>query len=205
MRRGGWWGCRGGAGARGHPSPGRWFDEGAPTRRRPSPHNLCSFKKELKKRRLTPADYTGDVDGLPSLDLAPSTQRGAPAALGDRVTVHWDSLYRGIDVASSRAARLLGGNRTVAEPLDFTVGGPVTALARAAVAESSGGLFSGMGGPQPPPALSTAVLGMRAGDKRALLIPPERGYGDRGLGEMPGGATFELRVEVLAVEPGGKE
>ena len=29
--------------------------------------------------------------------------------------VHFDCLYKGIDVASSRSARLLGGNRTVAE------------------------------------------------------------------------------------------
>ena len=29
--------------------------------------------------------------------------------------VHFDCLYKGIDVASSRSARLLGGNRTIAE------------------------------------------------------------------------------------------
>lgn len=29
--------------------------------------------------------------------------------------VHFDTIYKGIDVASSRSARLLGGNRTLAE------------------------------------------------------------------------------------------
>ncbi len=32
--------------------------------------------------------------------------------------VHYDCIYRGIDVVSSRSARLLGGNRTIAEVND---------------------------------------------------------------------------------------
>ena len=31
------------------------------------------------------------------------------------MTVHFDCMYKGIDVVSTRSARLLGGNRTVAE------------------------------------------------------------------------------------------
>ena len=31
------------------------------------------------------------------------------------MTVHYDCKYRGIDVVSSRSARMLGGNRSVAE------------------------------------------------------------------------------------------
>lgn len=37
--------------------------------------------------------------------------------------VHYDCLYRGLDVVSSRSARLLGGNRTIAE-----VSGTVAAI-----------------------------------------------------------------------------
>lgn len=122
------------------------------------------------------------------------------------MTVHFDVLYRGLDVASSRSARLLGANRTIAEPYSFVAGGPVGALAprRPSGEGGGGGLFSGAGGPEPPPALSTAVLGMRAGGVRSALVPPEKGYGQKGLGEIPAGASFELRVEVLDVKKKGK-
>lgn len=46
-------------------------------------------------------------------DLAEGS--GAQAADGSRVVVHFECRYRGLSVVSSRAARTLGGNRTVAE------------------------------------------------------------------------------------------
>ena len=77
----------------------------------------------------------------------------------------------------------------------------MTALAAKKAGESGGGgLYSGAGGPEPPPALSTAVVGMKVGDVRSALVPPEKGYGEKGLGEIPPGASFELRVEVLEIK-----
>ncbi len=111
--------------------------------------------------------YTPDpAGGFSFLDTTPG-RAGPPIAAGDTVTVHFDSLFRGIDVASSRSARLLGGNRTIAEPFVFVAGAPVdaTSRAKAPVGDSAGGLFSGASGPEPPPALSTAVIGMRSGGK----------------------------------------
>lgn len=177
-----------------------WWDgsHASPSRFHPS-----SFKKELnKKRYLKPADFAdAPVDDLPTLELEQGAGSRA-AARGDTVTVHFDVLYRGIDVASTRSARLLGANRSLPEPFTFKVGGPVTAAAaKAAGVEGGGGLFTGASGPTPPAALSTAVLGMRVGGKRALLVPPARGYGEgKGIGEAPPGADVELRVEVLAIE-----
>ena len=162
-----------------------------------------SFKKELNKKRfLKPADYTdAPVDGLSTLELEAGSG-GRVIARGDAITCHFDVLYRGIDVASTRSARLLGANRSLPEPFTFTVGGPVTAAAaKAAGGEGGGGgLFTGAGGPQPPAALSTAVLGMKVGGKRALLVPPARAYGEtKGIGEAPPGADVELRIEVLSI------
>ena len=74
-------------------------------------------------------------------------------------------MFRGIDVVSSRSARLLGGNRTIAEPFEFIAGLPVSAQPVKKMNDSAGGLFAGTSGPKPPPALSTAVLGMRRGGK----------------------------------------
>ena len=122
---------------------------------------------------------------------------GKTVAAGTDVTVHFDCLFRGIDVVSSRSARLLGGNRTIAEPFQFIAGESVSQK-RAKVGESAGGLFTGTGGPKAPPALSTAVIGMKVGGIRSVIVPPELGYGNEGEQEIGPGETFQLTIEVLS-------
>lgn len=163
--------------------------------------NAIGFQKELKKKRLTDDDYTMSSDfGLKYADLAEG--KGSPIQKGDRVLVHFDVMYRGIDVVSSRSARLLGGNRTIAEPFEFIVGEPVQEQAARMMSDSAGGLFSGQGGPKPPQALSNAVLGMEKGGKRSIKVDdPALGYGSQRMGELPAGEPFELRIEVLNVFP----
>jgi peptidylprolyl isomerase len=160
----------------------------------------------MKKRKIPESDYVDSEEcDLRIYEVrggeAASSSAGPSISSGDTVTVHFDVLYRGLDVASSRSARLLGANRTIAEPYSFVAGGSVKALSPKRAGESGGGgLYSGAGGPEPPPALSTAVLGMKVGGIRSALVPPEKGYGQRGLGEIPPGASFELRVEVLDIK-----
>jgi peptidylprolyl isomerase len=172
----------------------------------PNHHRHHSFKKEMKKRKIPESDYveSEECGGLRVYEVRGGEAGGSSSQriqAGDTVTVHFDVLYRGLDVASSRSARLLGANRTIAEPYSFVAGGAVRALSPKRAGESGGGgLYSGAGGPEPPPALSDAVLGMRVGGIRSALVPPERGYGQRGLGEIPAGASFELRVEVLEIK-----
>lgn len=114
--------------------------------------------------------------------------------------MHFDVIYRGLDVVSSRSARLLGANRTIAEPFEYVVGEEVAAISRKQRSDSTGGLFSGQGGPAPPPALSLAAVGMKRGGKRSVYVnDPELGYGSKGVGEMPGNVPFEMKVEVLKV------
>lgn len=161
-----------------------------------SPAAALGFKKELKKRKLTDEDYSEGPGGLQIAQLAEGS--GVAVTTGDSVTVHYDCIYRGIDAVSSRSARLLGGNRTIAEPFTFTAGKRVGTSEREA-GESAGGLFSGQSGPKPPPALSTAVLGMKAGGKRSVRVPPELAYGHQGQLEIPPDAAIELKIEVLSI------
>ncbi|KAK9866360.1 hypothetical protein WJX84_007424 [Apatococcus fuscideae] len=156
--------------------------------------DALGFKKEMKKRKIPEAEYQLIGDGVKVYDLTPGY--GSEAAQGQKVTVHFDCLYKGIDVASSRAARLLGGNRTIAEPFEFTAGASITNAGKK-INDSANGLFAGGGGPKAPPALSNAVIGMKVGGKRSVLVPPEMGYGSEGLQEIPPNSPFELQIELL--------
>ncbi|KAL3489977.1 hypothetical protein BJX62DRAFT_238622 [Aspergillus germanicus] len=44
------------------------------------------------------------------------------------------------------------------------------------------------------------LLDMCVGEKRTLTIPPEYGYGDRGVGPIPGGSTLIFETELLGIE-----
>ena len=62
---------------------------------------------------VPPSPRATVANGLKYYELAEG--RGQVAEAGSVVTVHFDCKYRGLDVVSSRSARLLGGNRTLAE------------------------------------------------------------------------------------------
>jgi peptidylprolyl isomerase len=168
-----------------------------------APTSAAGFRKELKKRKVPLEEYAvSAVDGLRYYDVAPG--RGQAVAKGDQATVHFDCVYRGIDAVSSRYARTLGGNRTVAEPFALAAGFPLPTVAERMAASGSGGggLFAGGTGPQPPPALATAVLGMRPGGRRIVYVDaPDLGYA-KGNQEIPAGGTFELKIEMLSVVAG---
>jgi hypothetical protein len=50
------------------------------------------------------------------------------------------------------------------QPFEFTAGESVSVTSKVA-GDTAGGLFAGGSGPKPPPALSTAVIGMKQGGK----------------------------------------
>ena len=108
--------------------------------------SLNRFKKELKKRKIPESDYVdSDECGLRIYEVRggeAGSSSSSSVEAGDTVTVHFDVLYRGLDVASSRSARLLGANRTIAEPYSFVAGGPVGALSPRRPAGEGGGAAS---------------------------------------------------------------
>ncbi|MCJ1422129.1 hypothetical protein MMC29_000008 [Sticta canariensis] len=85
------------------------------------------------------------------------------------------------------------------QPLEFVAGKLVTNGDLSKDIDQAGGLYSGIPGPKPPPVLGTAVVGMKKGGKRSVLVPPELGYGKDGLLEIPPNSKFELQIEVLSV------
>lgn len=164
----------------------------------PMESQALGFKKDLKKRKISLEEYAvlPENESLRFYDLAVGS--GNEVKPGTLVTVHFDCVYKGIDVVSSRSARLLGGNRSIAQPFQFVAGEIVSGAGIKKINDSANGLFAGQGGPKPPPALGTAVVGMKVGGRRSVLVPPQLGYGDRGEQEIGPNTPFELQVEVLA-------
>ncbi|GMP44436.1 hypothetical protein CsSME_00013366 [Camellia sinensis var. sinensis] len=110
--------------------------------------------RERRNKKIIPLeDYLTTPDGLKYYDVVEG--KGPAAQKGSTVQVHFDCLYRGVTVVSSRESKLLAGNRSIAQ--------------------------------------------------RIVIVPPEAGYGQRGMNEIPPGATFELNLELLQVmSPEGK-
>lgn len=44
------------------------------------------------------------------------------------------------------------------------------------------------------------VVGMQVGGERVLVIPPEKAYGEAGIGPIPGGATLVFSIELLEIK-----
>ena len=59
-----------------------------------------------------------------------------------------------------------------------------------------------MAPPSPLKGWDEAILDMRVGEARRLIVPSSLGYGDRGSGaKIPGGATLYFDVELVGMEP----
>eukprot|EP00850_Spirogloea_muscicola_P016135 SM000129S26122 [mRNA] locus=s129:16045:17551:- [translate_table: standard] len=102
--------------------------------------------------------------------------RGAEAKKGSRVAIHYVAKWKGITFMTSRQ----GMGVTGGSPYGFDVG-----------ASDIGYVLKG---------LDYGVQGMRVGGERLLLVPPELAYGDRGVQEIPPGATLEFNVELISIK-----
>jgi len=57
-----------------------------------------------------------------------------------------------------------------------------------------------VGGGQVIKGWEEGLLGMKVGGERILVIPPEKAYGDQGIGPIPGGATLIFSIELLEIK-----
>lgn len=163
-----------------------------------------SLARERRNRKIIPLeDYLTTSDGLKYYDLVEG--KGPIAEKGSTVQVHFDCVYNKITAVSSRESKILAGNRTIAQPYEFKVGATPGRERKRDFVDNPNGLFSAQAAPKPPPAMYSVVEGMKVGGKRTVIVPPEAGYGKKGMNEIPPGATFELNLELLQImRPEGK-
>ncbi|KAJ6773375.1 PEPTIDYL-PROLYL CIS-TRANS ISOMERASE FKBP18 CHLOROPLASTIC [Salix purpurea] len=144
---------------------------------------LAEARERRNKKTIPLEDYlTSPADGLKYYDVLEG--KGAVAEKGMTVQVHFDS-----------------GNRIIAQPYVFKVGAPPGKERKREFVDNPNGLFSAQAAPKPPPAMYSVTEGMKVGGKRTVIVPPEAGYGQRGMNEIPPGSTFELNIELLQVMP----
>ncbi|CAN6236895.1 unnamed protein product [Urochloa humidicola] len=161
----------------------------------PTPPSLAARRGRIV---VPPEDYvTAPADGLKYYDLIEG--KGPTAEKDSTVQVHFDCIYRGITAVSSRESKLLAGNRSIAQPYEFIVGSLPGKERKRDFADNANGLYSAQAAPKPPAAMYTITEGMKVGGKRRVIVPPELGYGKRGMSEIPPDASFELDIELLEV------
>ncbi|XP_021902650.1 peptidyl-prolyl cis-trans isomerase FKBP18, chloroplastic isoform X2 [Carica papaya] len=155
---------------------------------------LADARERRNKKAIPLEDYLTTPDGLKYYDVVEG--KGPVAEKGSTVQVHFDCLYRGITAVSSRESKLLAGNRIIAQ-----VGATPGKERKREFVDNPNGLFSAQAAPKPPPAMYSITEGMKVGGKRTVIVPPEAGYGKKGMNEIPPGAMIELNIELLQVTP----
>ncbi|XP_050207557.1 peptidyl-prolyl cis-trans isomerase FKBP18, chloroplastic [Mercurialis annua] len=160
---------------------------------------LSEARERRSKKKIPLEDYLTSPDGLKYYDLIEG--KGPVAQKGSTVQVHFDCIYRGITAVSSRESKLLAGNRAIAQVYEFKVGAAPGKERKRDFVDNPNGLFSAQAAPKPPAAMYSITEGMKLGGKRTVIVPPESGYGKRGMNEIPPGETFVLNIELLKVTP----
>jgi FKBP-type peptidyl-prolyl cis-trans isomerase FkpA len=122
-----------------------------------------------------PAQPQAAVTSLQSEVLQPGT--GAAIAGGQIAVVQYTGwLYEA--AAADKKGKQFDSSRTRREPFKFPLG--------------TGSVIKGW---------DQGVAGMKVGETRRLIIPPDLGYGDSGAGGIiPPGATLVFDVELVGIE-----
>jgi FKBP-type peptidyl-prolyl cis-trans isomerase FkpA len=118
---------------------------------------------------------TGGVSSMQSMELKPGT--GVAVSGGKIAAVQYTGwLYEAS--AKDNKGKQFDSSRTSGQPFRFPVG--------------AGQVIKGW---------DQGVLGMRIGESRRLIIPPDLAYGDSGAGGViPPGATLVFDIDLVAIE-----
>jgi len=115
-----------------------------------------------------------DVDGLVVKTVKEAKSCSKKAEIGDRLKVHY------VGRLENDEGKIFDESRPRGQTFDFTLG--------------VGQVIQGY---------ERGVPGMCEGETRVLIVPPELGYGERGIeGVIPGGSTLHFTVELMKIDKG---
>jgi FKBP-type peptidyl-prolyl cis-trans isomerase len=124
--------------------------------------------------RPEPAAPASSVSSLQSTDL--KVGDGEAVTAGKMAVVQYTGwLYEA--GAKDNKGKEFDSSRNTGQPFQFTVG--------------AGQVIKGW---------DQGVAGMKVGGSRRLVIPPELGYGDKGAGPIPAGATLVFDVDLVGIQ-----
>lgn len=131
-------------------------------------------RRAARDKKVPESEFTALPSGLKIYDVTVGS--GQEAVKGSRVAIHYVAKWKGVTFMTSRQ----GLGVTGGTPYGFDIG-----------ASEYGYVLKG---------LDLGVEGMRVGGERLLLVPPELAYGNKGVQEIPPGATLEFNVELLSIK-----
>lgn len=114
-----------------------------------------------------------DISALRTIDV--SVGSGAPAAVGQRISVHY-TLYLYSSTAPGNRGSRLESSRDRGTPFSFTLG--------------TSSVIAGW---------DQGIPGMRVGGSRTLLIPSALAYGSRGSSSIPPNAALVFDVDLISI------
>jgi len=125
----------------------------------------------------------GDNPTSPSANVPYSTTdlrvgTGATAVTGRRVAVDYTGWLYSATAPDNKGTQFDSSLSAGREPLTPIVGGNDTI-----------------------PGFSQALVGMRVGGLRRVVIPPSLGYGSQALTGIPGNSTLIFEIELLGIQP----
>lgn len=137
-------------------------------------HAMLGNRRAMREQQIPEEAYTTLPSGLKVYEI--KVGGGKLAEKGDRVTIHYVVKWNGVTFMTSRQ----GAGVTGGTPYGFDLG-----------SSDIGYVLKG---------LDLAVEGMRVGGQRQVICPPELAYGNKGLQEIPPGATLEINIELLSIK-----
>ena len=134
--------------------------------------SVCLNNIEVHKRAAQ-----CQASGLGIIDIEKGT--GLQPQVGQTVAVHYTGWLDGFGesrLGEGESEKLFDSSYDRRTPLTFAIG--------------TGTVIKGW---------DEAVLSMKVGGKRRIIVPPELGYGDKPKGPIPGGSTLYFDVELMKV------
>jgi FKBP-type peptidyl-prolyl cis-trans isomerase (trigger factor) len=119
---------------------------------------------------------------------------GEKASIGDKVSIRYTMRLANEGIISETVEE--GENGTITRSvIQSSLGGSTLAET-----EDNETFTFTLGSKEAIDGLSQGIVGMREGGRRRITVPPELGYGNEKVGNIPANSTLEYEIELIEVK-----